>query len=143
MGNDKIFDNTFEESDYDGRAISWKPDPNWVDEKDTESCIVDEMLLERIHDLINGSTYKNLNEPNAEGKLPNLSKNQIRDVYSFIENKIDDFNIIDIFAALSEYFNIQGQKFYNSLSNVHKDKLMSELDKRTDIINKKGIRKLF
>jgi hypothetical protein len=143
MGNDKIFDNTFEESDYDGRAISWKPDPNWVDEKDTESCIVDEMLLERIHDLINNSSYKNLNEPNSEGKLPNLSKNQIRDVYSFIENKIDDFNIIEIFAALSEYFNIQGQKFYNSLSNVHKDKLMSELDKRTDIINRKGIRKLF
>lgn len=143
MGADKIFDNTFEESDYDGRAINWKPDSSWVSNKDSESSLVDEMLLDKIHELIENSEYSIFNKPNSEGKLPNLNKNQIRDVYAFIENKIDDFNIIEIFAAVSEYFDIQGQKFYNSLSNAHKDKLMTELDKRTNIIKTKGIKKLF
>jgi hypothetical protein len=143
MTTDKIFDNSFEESDYDGRAISWKPDPSWSSSKDEESCLVDEMLLEEIDEIINNSDFSILNKPKEDGKLPNLSKNQIRDVYAYVETRIKDYNIIEVFAAISEYFDIQGQKFYNSLSNVHKDKLMLELDKRTNIIDKKGIKKLF
>jgi hypothetical protein len=143
MTTDKIFDNSFEESEYDGRAVNWKPDPTWSDNKDQESCLVDEMLLEKIDEIINTSNYAVLNKPKDDGKLPNLSKNQIRDVYAYVECKIKDYNIIEVFAALSEYFDIQGQKFYNSLSNVHKDKLMLELDKRTNIIDRKGIKKLF
>lgn len=141
--SDKIFDNSFEESDYDGRSVNWKPDASWVSNKDTETALVDEMLLNRIHTLIEESDFSVLNMPNDEGKLPNLNKNQIRDVYSYIESKIKDYNVIEIFAGLSEYFDIRGQKFYNSLSNVHKDKLFTELNKRTNIVDKKGMRKLF
>jgi hypothetical protein len=143
MTTDKIFDNSFEESDYDGRAVNWKPDPSWSNDKDQESTHVDSMLLDEIHKLITESKFSVLNKPKDDGKLPNLSKIQIRDVYAYIENNIKDYNIIEIFAALSEYFDIQGQKFYNSLSNAHKDKLMLELDKRTNIIEQKGMKKLF
>jgi hypothetical protein len=140
---DKIFDNSFEESEYDGRSVNWKADPSWSNDKDTESSIVDNILMERIDFLIKDSKFKKLNHKAKDGKIPKLSKIQIGAVYSYIAENIKDYNVIEIFAATSEYFDIQGSKFYNSLSNAHKDDLMVELDKRTGIIDKKGIRKLF
>lgn len=143
MSTDKIFDNTFDESDYDGMSVNWKPDSKWLNNKESDSSIIDNMLMEKIHDLINDSKFSYLNETNENGKLPNLNKNQIREVYNYVVNKITDYNIIEIFSALSEYFDIQGQKFYNSISNSQKDKLMTELDKRTNVIERRGIKRLF
>jgi len=141
---DKIFDNTFEESEYDGRSVNWKADPTWTDDKDSETSISDNILMERIDNLIMESKkFKKLNKPGRDGKIPKLNKIQIGAVYSYIVENINDYNVIEIFAAISEYFDIQGAKFYNSLSNAHKDDLMVELDKRTGIIDKKKIRKLF
>lgn len=140
---DKIFDNSFEESEFDGRTVNWSTDPSWSTSKDAESSIVDDMLMEKIDILINNSDFKTLNNPDEDGRIPKLSKVQISEVYSFISDNVRDYNIIEIFAATSEYFDIQGAKFYNSLSNAHKDQLMQELDKRTNIVDRKGIRKLF
>ncbi len=140
---DKIFDNSFEESEFDGRTVNWSTDPSWSTSRDAENCIVDDMLMAKIDILINNSDFKTLNNPAKDGRIPKLSKVQISEVYSFISNNVRDYNIIEIFAATSEYFDIQGAKFYNSLSNAHKDRLMQELDKRTNIVDRKGIRKLF
>ena len=140
---DKIFDNSFDESEFDGRTVNWSTDPSWSTSRDAENCIVDDMLMAKIDVLINNSDFKTLNNPAKDGRIPKLSKVQISEVYSFISNSIRDYNIIEIFAATSEYFDIQGAKFYNSLSNAHKDHLMQELDKRTNIVDRKGIRKLF
>jgi len=141
---DKIFDNTFEESEYDGRSVNWKADPTWSDSKDSESTIADNLLMENIDTLVMESRkFKKWNKPGKDGKIPKLSKIQIGVVYSYIVQNIKDYNVVEIFAATSEYFDIQGAKFYNSLSNAHKDDLMVELDKRTGIIDKKRIRQLF
>jgi len=140
---DKIFDNSFEESEYDGRSVNWQLDPIWNSPKDTESSIVDSMLMEKIDNLVTNSSFNKWNIPDSEGKIPKLSKVQISEVYSYISLNITEYSVIEIFAATSEYFDIQGSKFYNSLSNAHKDELMIELDRRTGIIDRKGIRKLF
>jgi len=140
---DKIFDNSFEESDYDGRSINWQLDPVFSSGKDTENSIGDVMLMEKIDGLIRNSDFNKWNIPDKEGKIPKLNKIQIGEVYSYISLNIKEYSVIEIFAATSEYFDIQGAKFYNSLSNAHKDELMIELDKRTGIIDRKGIRKLF
>ena len=140
---DKIFDNSFEESDYDGRSINWQLDPVFSSGKDTENSIGDIMLMEKIDELINNSDFNKWNIPDKEGKIPKLNKIQISEVYSYISSNVKEYSVIEIFAATSEYFDIQGSKFYNSLSNAHKDELMIELDKRTGIIDRKGIRKLF
>ena len=140
---DKIFDNSFEESDYDGRSINWQLDPVFSSSKDTESSIGDIMLMEKIDELIKNSDFNKWNIPDKEGKIPKLNKIQISEVYSYISLNVKEYSVIEIFAATSEYFDIQGAKFYNSLSNAHKDELMIELDKRTGIIDRKGIRKLF
>lgn len=140
---DKIFDNSFEESDYDGRSINWQLDPVFSSGKDTENSIGDVMLMEKIDDLIRNSDFNKWNIPDKEGKIPKLNKIQISEVYSYISLNVKEYSVIEIFAATSEYFDIQGAKFYNSLSNAHKDELMIELDRRTGIIDRKGIRKLF
>jgi hypothetical protein len=140
---DKIFDNSFEESDYDGRSINWQLDPVFSSGKDTENSINDVMLMEKVDELIRNSNFNKWNIPDKEGKIPKLSKVQISEVYSYISSNVKEYSVIEIFAATSEYFDIQGSKFYNSLSNAHKDELMIELDRRTGIIDRKGIRKLF
>lgn len=141
---DKIFDNTFEESDYDGRTVNWKADASWSENKDSETSIIDDILMDRINELVTTSRkYKKLNKPAKDGKIPKLNKVQIGMIYSYVVENIKDYNVIEVFAATSEYFDIPGAKFYNSLSNAHKDDLMIELDKRTGVIDAKGIRKLF
>ena len=126
--SDKIFDNSFEESEYDGRNVNWQADPAWINIKDAESFLADNMLMQRIDKLVNESEFKEWNVKGEDGKIPKLNKIQISKVYSYISSKIKDYNPIEIFAATSEYFDIQGAKFYNSLSNAHKDELMIELD---------------
>lgn len=140
----KIFNNSFEESEYDGRSVNWKADPSWSIHKDEETSIADNILMEYINELVlNSRKFKKFNKPGKDKKIPKLNKVQISLVYSYIVDKVKDYNIIEIFAATSEYFDIQGKKFYNSLSNAHKDDLMMELDKRRGIIDKKNIRNLF
>ena len=54
--------------------------------------------------------------------------------------KLKLINFLNLFA---NYFNIHPTKFYNSLSNVFKEGLISELDNKTGILSKKNINKLF
>jgi hypothetical protein len=41
------------------------------------------------------------------------------------------------------YFDINPSKFYGSLSNAYKEGLIAELDRKTGILDKKNIKKLF
>ena len=50
---------------------------------------------------------------------------------------------IDIFSEMCIYFDIRPVKFYSSLSNVYKEDLIQELDRKTGILEKKNIKKLF
>ena len=140
---DKIFDNTFEESEYDGKAISFNIDPSYVNEVDSENAISDRILMDKIDELVMGSEYKKWNTINKEGKIPKLNKLQICEVYAYINSNINDFSVIEIFSATSEYFDIQGSKFYNSLSNAHKDELLNKLDEVRNIKEQKNIYNLF
>ena len=141
---DKIFDNTFEESEYDGKAISFNIEPSFVDSRDSETMISDKILMDRIDELVQGSVkFKAFNKINEEGKIPKLNKIQICEVYTYINSEINDFSVIEIFGATSEYFDIQGSKFYNSLSNAHKDELLNKLDDARNIREGKHIDKLF
>jgi hypothetical protein len=53
------------------------------------------------------------------------------------------FSIIDLFSELCDYFNINPTKFYSSLSNKYKEALIQELDKKTNVLKRKNINKLF
>ncbi len=138
---DKIFDNTFDEAESDGRSIKFKIETD--DDGDIEGRMYSEILAKTIDELINNSDFKNLNKLSKDGKTLKLSKNQMSLVYNLVITNVKDHSKIDIFAAITDYFEIQPAKFYNSLSNTHKEELILELDKKMNILEKKRIRKLF
>jgi len=140
---DKIFDNTFDESGYEGQSIKFKISSSYVDTDDAEGYLYEDILVKKVDELIRTSEFAKFNKLNKDGKPPKLSKLQMNEIYTFIVNSIKDFNKVDIFSIVTDYFDIQSTKFYNSLSNSHKEDLIIELDKRMNILEKKRIRKLF
>ena len=118
---DKIFDNTFDESESDGRSIKFKIDTD--EDNDVEGRMYSEILIKKIDDLITSSDFSKLNKISSDGKVVKLSKNQMSLIYNYIIKNVTDHSKIDIFAATTDYFDIQPAKFYNSLSNIHKELL--------------------
>lgn len=142
---DKIFDNTFESSDFELDVnISFDPDPQWVDNRPEEEKMQQRILQERLHDLISNSRFKEFNELDEFANAKKLRKADINEIYEFIlDEMIRDFSRIEIFSELCDYFNVHPTKFYTSLSNVFKEGLIEELDSRTDVLKRKNINRLF
>ena len=144
LRQDKIFDNTFGESEYDGSKSTFTVDNAFHDYEEAEEKIHYNLLFQRIHALIKGSIYFALNEIKENGKISKLNKMQINQVYGFVLNSLPGTERkIEIFSILSDYFDIHPSKFYSSLSNKYKNELIMELDQVMNIFEKKKIRKLF
>ena len=100
--------------------------------------------MNRVDVLIKKSEFKNLSKVTSAGVIKKLNKVQINQVFFFIISKIGgEYSRIDLFGALSDYFDVFPNKFYSSLSNKFKDDLIMELDDKYAILKKKNIRKLF
>ena len=77
---DKIFDNTFDESESDGRSIKFKIDTD--EDNDVEGRMYSEILIKKIDDLITSSDFSKLNKISSDGKVVKLSKNQMSLIYN-------------------------------------------------------------
>lgn len=141
---DKIFDNTFGESDGIEQPINFKLSPQYNAPLDPDEQMHYDMLFEKIDELIKKSKFDKLNKVTEKGIAKKLNKVQINEVFFYIIQNIgNDYTRIDLFAVISDYFDVFPNKFYNSLSNKFKDELIKELDGKYDVIKKKGIKKLF
>ena len=144
MAHDKIFNNTYGEGEFDNSTMSFKVEASYEDTTDPEDKIHYEILMNRVDTLVKKSEFKNLSKVTATGATKKLNKVQINQVFFFIIDKIGkDYKRVELFGALSDYFDVFPNKFYSSLSNKFKDELIQELDGKYDIIAKKNIRKLF
>lgn len=143
---DKIFDNTFEDGgDFElNGSISFNLNPQYTDNRDEEEKIESEQIRNKIHELITNSRFKKFNEIDEFQQITKLRKLDINEVYGFMYDELHDrYSIIDLFSELCDYFNINPTKFYSSLSNKYKEDLIQELDKKTNVLQKKNINKLF
>lgn len=144
MNRDKIFENTYGEQDLGEGTVNFKLSPSYEDEMDPDDKINYNLMIEKVDELIKGSEFENLSKVTKDGVIKKLNKVQINKVFCYIiENLGDHYSRVDIFAVVSDYFDVFPNKFYNSLSNKFKDELISELDKKYNILEKKNIRKLF
>ncbi len=144
MANDKIFNNCFEQPEFELSNISFDLDPSLREELDEEEKIHYEMIARTIHELITVSRFKIFNEVDELGKCNKLRKTDINEVYGYIIGDMQSkWSRIDIFSEMCIYFDIRPVKFYSSLSNVYKEDLIQELDRKTGILEKKNIKKLF
>jgi len=143
MINDKIFGNTYGDGAYEG-GTSFKVDPSYESSLSPEDAIHYDILMRKVDAIIRRSDFSELNKMTPGGSTKKLNKIQINQVFLLIINNIGaDYTRVDVFGALSDYFDIIPNKFYNSLSNKYKDELIRELDDKYNILKKKNLKRLF
>jgi hypothetical protein len=142
---DKIFDNTFQDQDFDlDSSISFQVSPQYMDSTDEEDKINLEMIRRDIHALIVVSRFKSFNDLDDLAEAKKLKKVDINEVYEFVAGElVEKYSLIEIFAETADYFNVNPTKFYASLSNKFKEDLIQALDNRTEILKRKKINSLF
>jgi hypothetical protein len=142
---DKIFDNTFEETEFElDTSMSFELSPRVVDNRDEEDKIEAKLIASEIHDLIQKSRFKVFNEINDFQQTTKLKKLDINEVYEYISDEMRrKHSLVDVFSELCDYFNINPTKFYQSLGNKFKEELIEELDTRTGVLKRKNINRLF
>lgn len=143
--HDKIFDNSFESSEFElNTNVSFNISPRYSDDRPEEDKIMQLSLQKAIHELIEASRFNHFNKLDEFSDSRKLKKADINEVYEFIEGELNkEYSIIDIFSELSDYFNINPNKFYSSLANGFKESLIQALDAKTGILKSKNINKLF
>jgi hypothetical protein len=139
---DKIFDNKFEESEYETQSINFKVESTYETDEGIDDSIHSAILFEKIEVLIKNSKYSDF-ATYSEANDEKLSKSGINEIYLYISQNIKGYSKTEIFSTLSDFLDVAPNKFYNSLSNAAKEELILELDKKLNILDKKGIRKLF
>ena len=142
---DKIFDNTFEEKEYEyDSSISFEVSPRITDNRSEEEKIEISLISNEIHRLIDNSRFKKFNKIDEFQQTIKLRKIDINEVYEFISDEMrDNYSMVDVYSELCHYFNVNPTKFYQSLGNKFKEELIEELDKRTNVLKKKNISRLF
>src|SRR5210317_49848 len=144
MSNDKIFNNSFESSEFELSDISFELESGYKDTREEEIKIHFEIIARKIHELIEASRFKSFNEIDDLGRCNKLKKADINDVYGYIVDEMAiKYSRIDLFSEICVYFDINPTKFYSSLSNVYKEDLIQELDVKTGVLGKRNINKLF
>jgi hypothetical protein len=142
---DKIFDNTFEDVEFElDSTLTFEVAPSYLDNRDEEDKIESSIIRDTIHKLIITSRFKQFNVIDEFQQTVKLKKIEINEVYDYISDEMrSDHSIIEIYSELCDYFNINPTKFYASLGNKFKEELIDALDKKTNILRKKNINKLF
>jgi len=130
LQNDKIFNNSYESTEYDTGKISFNVAPQYSGTSTSpEDRIELDMAWTVVSEILDHSKFKNLNRADKEGNYKKLNKLQINEVYSFIVMQLPEFPRIQLFSVVQEYFDVNSNKFYDSLSNTFKKELIEELRK--------------
>ena len=142
---DKIFDNTFEETEFElDTGMSFALSPRVVDNRSEEEKIEADLIAAEIHKLIESSRFKKFNVIDEFQQTVKLRKADINEVYEYISSEMrTTHSLVDVFSEISDYFNLNPTKLYQSLSNKFKEELIEELDQRTGILKRKNINRLF
>ena len=142
---DKIFDNKFEEQEFELNSnISFAISPQYSDDRSEEDKIESEIIMKKIHDLVSDSEFSKFNVIDEFQQTKKLKKIDINNVYEYINREMkNQHSMVTVFSELCEYFNVNPTKFYSSLGNKFKEELIIELDKTTGILKRKNINRLF
>jgi hypothetical protein len=141
---DKIFDNTYGDIEHESYGkVNFSVDSSFHSYDNPEEKLHDKLLFQQVHALIEDSKYSVHNLIDENLKYQKLNKLEMNEVFGYVSSNLLNVRRIDIFSQLTDYFDIAPAKFYSSLSNKYKNELINELDKATNVLEKKKIRKLF
>jgi hypothetical protein len=130
LKRDKIFQNTYDETEIDTSDISFKVDPTHQP-KTYEYTLDEKMILVKVEEILeHAERFNKFRIPDQEGNYKKMNKSDINDVYSYVTTTLQNEPKIEIFSIISSIFDINADKFYESLSNSFKTQLITELKSR-------------
>jgi hypothetical protein len=135
---DKIFENTYEETESDSGDFNFKIDPS-METRTYEYTIDEEMIFDKFEDLIKDSKFTKFNTMQEGRTFKKMNKGDINEVYSFVTTSLIGHPKIEIFSVICGYFDISPDKFYESLSNSFKTELITELKGRGFLSSRKSL----
>ena len=138
LNRDKIFDNNYEATSYQGPDTNFQLSPSYNKGKDFIDALEYDMSYEVIMDVLEKSPFAKFNKPDAEGNYKKLNKMQINEVYSYVAMRLPQFPRVQMFSIVQDHFDINSNKFYDSLSNTFKKELIEELRNSGNIREKTG-----
>jgi hypothetical protein len=130
LQKDKIFNNNYESTEFDTSPIKFQMSSQYEGGSsgtNLEDNIEGKMAFEHISSVLDQSKYSSLNKPDADGNYKKLNKLQINEVYSYVVMTLPEFPRIHVFSTIQDYFDVNSNKFYDSLSNTFKKELIEEL----------------
>lgn len=127
---DKIFDNTYDEIEIDSTAIEFKVDSS-LEQKSYEYTLDEKLILVKVEELIEKEKrFERFLKADDNGNFKKMNKSDINDVYSYVTTHLANEPRIEIFSIISSMFDVNSDKFYESLSNSFKTELITELKSR-------------
>lgn len=127
---DKIFQNTYDETEIDTSDINFNIDPS-IQAKSYEYTLDEKLILVKVEELIESEKrFEKFQVPDENGNFKKMNKSDINDVYSYVTSNLPKEPRIEIFSIISSIFDINSDKFYESLSNSFKTELITELKGR-------------
>ena len=124
---DKIFDNSYDEIEIDTSEINFAVDPAYQP-KTYEYTIDEKMILEKVDEVLADETkFLKFQTPDEAGNYRKMHKSDINEIYLYVTTKLPNEPRIEIFSIVSSMFDINSEKFYDSLSNSFKTELITEL----------------
>ena len=138
LQQDKIFNNNYESTAYQGPDTNFQLSSSYNKGKDFIDALEYDMSYEVIMDVLEKSPFDKYNKPDAEGNYKKLNKMQINEVYSYVAMRLPSFPRVQMFSIVQDHFDINSNKFYDSLSNTFKKELIEELRNSGNIREKTG-----
>jgi hypothetical protein len=127
---DKIFQNTYDETEIDTSDFTFKVDPAFQ-EKTYEYTLDEKLILVKVEELLKNETrFDKFQKADENGNFKKMNKSDINDVYSYVTSNLPTDPRIEIFSIISSTFDVNADKFYESLSNSFKTELITELKSR-------------
>ncbi len=138
LPEDKIFDNSYESTAYTGPDTNFELSPTYNKGKDFIDALEYNMSYEVVMEVLEKSPFIKLNQADEEGTYRKLNKMQINEVYSYVSASLPNFPRVQIFSIVQDHFDVNSNKFYDSLSNTFKKELIEELRSTGSMKEKTG-----
>jgi hypothetical protein len=135
---DKIFENTYEETEMDSRDISFTVDPS-IKQKSYDMTIDEELIFDKFDKIVKETKFEVFTLMDGDLKFKKLNKRDINEIYSFATTELKGEPNIEIFSVICSYFDISPEKFYESLSNSFKTELIMDLKSRGFLEGQKSL----
>ena len=136
---DKIFDNDFEQTELDTSEKTFVIDSNFT-EKTLDEKIDENMFYVIIYDILdNDPNINRFNKMDDTGGFPKINKSDINEIYRYVTKIQPKIPKIEIFSIVTGIYDINPEKFYDSLSNTFKTELINELKDRGYLKNIKSL----